>query len=89
MLAHNVPFEENLIDLNSWQNGEKKRIQEEVNPAGHLPVLTVDGKNRAECVATMRYVATKVRLRVHMPNQADGSSQLVLRRCRVHVHTRV
>eukprot|EP00892_Ulva_mutabilis_P007757 jgi/Ulvmu1/5353/UM022_0147.1 len=60
MLANKVPFEEKLIELDLWQNGEKKRIQEEVNPMGHLPVLTVDGKDRAETVATMRYVATKI-----------------------------
>ena len=60
MLANKVAFTEELVDFAEWEGGEKKRIKEEVNPTGHLPVLTVDGKNRAEAVATMRYIATKV-----------------------------
>lgn len=32
-----------------------------MEPAGHLPVVTVDGKQRAEAVATMQYTVTKVR----------------------------
>ena len=60
MLANKIEFEERLVDFATWGGGEKERVKAAVNPLGHLPVTTVDGRDRPESVATLRYMATKV-----------------------------
>lgn len=60
MIANKIDFEENLVDFATWRGGEKDRVIAEVNPLGHLPVTTVNGRARPEAIATLRYIATKV-----------------------------
>lgn len=60
MLANKIEFEEQLVDFATWGGGEKERVKAELNPLGHLPVTTVNGRGRPESIATLRYVATKV-----------------------------
>lgn len=60
MLTNKIDFEEQLVDLATWTGGEKERVKAELNPLGHLPITTVNGRGRPEAIATLRYVATKV-----------------------------
>lgn len=62
IIAKNLPLEENLIELSAWVSGEKasEGRSEPVGDSAHRHGIRVDGKLRAEAVAKIRYVATKV-----------------------------
>lgn len=61
LLANKIEFDEQLTDFASWGAGEKDRVKAEVNPLGHLPVVTFSDRSRPEAISTLRYIARKVR----------------------------
>jgi glutathione S-transferase len=71
MLAHKITFDEELISFKDWEETEKAKCIATLNPAGHLPVLTMDGKNYSEHISICRYLARKVR--VVVPVSTAGS----------------
>lgn len=60
MLANKIDFDEKLVTFADWGAGEKARVIAEENPAGHLPVVKINGKPHPEAIAICRYLARKV-----------------------------
>jgi glutathione S-transferase len=60
MLVHKMRFDEELVTFKEWGETEKAKCTATVNPAGFLPVLTIDGKNYSEHISICRYLARQV-----------------------------
>lgn len=60
LLVNKVSFDEQLVTFAEWHATMKALVIKELNPAGSLPVLLMNGKSYQEHVAICRYLARKV-----------------------------